>query len=120
MNCPVCTKPIPPKHSHTCPGCWQLMPAKDRVQVYQMTVRKQDVKSKVVSMVRKLKEKWIRPSGGDRPIQSLDEVPAASPGYKILDVVYRKGEDNKLVEIRRQQWVQAGVRLSEIAMIKVT
>lgn len=33
------------------------MRPQDRVQVYQMTVRKQDVKSKVESMVRKLKEK---------------------------------------------------------------
>lgn len=57
MSCPVCTKPIPAGYSHTCPGCWQLMPAKDRVQVYQMTVRKQEVKSKIESMVRKLKEK---------------------------------------------------------------
>lgn len=60
MNCPACTKPIPDKYTHVCPVCWQLVPAVDRVELYQMTARKQDTTSKVDKLVRNLKKKLER------------------------------------------------------------
>lgn len=57
MNCPVCSKPIPPGHSHVCPECWAKVPAQDRVLVYNMRARRQDLTSKIESIVRKLKAK---------------------------------------------------------------
>jgi len=56
MNCPACSRPIPPKHAHFCPECWMKVPAKIRVEIYQMTARKQDVKTKVEQGVRAMRK----------------------------------------------------------------
>lgn len=60
--CPACSKPIPLKHTHVCPACWWQVPGKDRVQLYQMTARKQNTDSLVAKIVKALKAKFAKAS----------------------------------------------------------
>lgn len=47
---------MPPKTIYLCPDCWFNVPAKKRVELYQMHARKQCTKSKLASIVSNLKK----------------------------------------------------------------
>jgi hypothetical protein len=59
MNCPICTKPIPPRHEITCPDCWFKIPGNDRHALARMHRDKNfsGRDAKLASLKRKLEAK---------------------------------------------------------------
>lgn len=67
--CAGCQRPLPAATVYFCRTCWPLVPAPDRIDLYQMHARKQDTTTKVAACVRKLLKKksaqeWAAPRPG--------------------------------------------------------
>lgn len=56
VKCCFCPSPIPDGKVYMCEPCWWLVPAKDRVQLYSMHARKQNVVSKLTSLIPKVEK----------------------------------------------------------------
>lgn len=84
--CQACHKPLPPGKLYFCPDeCWLLVPAQDRVALYQMHARNQDTTTKVASLVRKVLKKrpgqraWANPQPGPASPPESRALPGSSP-----------------------------------------
>lgn len=55
-KCAVCNAALPMTKLFFCEEHWWKVPAADRVALYNMQVRKQDMASKVCAIVRKMKK----------------------------------------------------------------
>jgi len=58
MNCPICTKRMPPKTVIMCPACWWALPGSDRAALGALHRAKNisGVKAKVAAIVKRAKK----------------------------------------------------------------
>ena len=57
MKCPGCGGQIEPKCQFVCRACWVKVPAKDRISLANMWVKRLDITSKLAKIVRELRAK---------------------------------------------------------------
>lgn len=83
MNCPACSKPIPPGFAHVCPECWRQVPGKRRVYFYTLVTRKQPFQPVLDQIVTALKAKWARESAQCPPASQQPAVPVRDPSAEF-------------------------------------